>query len=191
MYKNMCEILNNETVGKAKLVKYNISENDLYAKLHGINTGEHVRLSVNGTLMMSDTNMEKRTNTEFVCSAHGNVLIGGLGIGLIILAIQDKEEVTGITIVEKSADVIEIMQKQLPLNDKVKIVCADVFEYEPTEKFNTIYMDIWAYINEDVYEEEMKPLIKRYRKYMITKKEDENRWINCWCKYEAKHGMRI
>mgnify|MGYP000786328328 FL=1 len=83
---------------------------------------------------MSDTPMEKETNRDFVHNAHGNVLIGGLGIGLIILAIQNKE---------------------------------------------------------DVYNKQMKPLINRYRKYLVPKAEDENRYIDCWCKRQAKNGERI
>ena len=110
---------------------------------------------------------------------------------MILLAIQDKEDVEQITVIEKHAEVIEIIQKQLPLNDKVTIVNADIFEYIPQNKYNTIYIDIWNYINEDVYENEMKPLIRRYRKYLVPKSEDEERYIDCWCKKEAKNGSRI
>ena len=41
---------------------------------------------------MSNTYMERWTNMNFCDYAHGDVLIGGLGIGLIILAIQDNPE---------------------------------------------------------------------------------------------------
>ena len=140
---------------------------------------------------MSDTDMEKRTNAAFIRNSHGKVLIGGLGIGLIILAIQDKEEVEQIIVVEKNKEVIDLVGSQLPLNSKVAIVNDDVFEYKPDLKYNTIYMDIWNYINEDVYREEMKPLINRYRKYLVPQSEDENRYIDCWCKYQAKNGIRI
>lgn len=110
---------------------------------------------------------------------------------MILLAIQDKEEVKQITVVEKNMEVIELVGSQLPFNEKVEIVNADVFDYKPTNKYNTIYMDIWNYINSDVYNEEMKPLISRYRRYLVPKSEDENRYIDCWCKYQAKNNMRI
>ena len=84
-----------------------------------------------------------------------------------------------------------MIQQQLPLNEKVKVINDDVFNYKPAQKFNTIYMDIWNYINEDVYENEMKPLMKYYRKYLISKTEDKNRYIDCWCKKQAKNGERI
>lgn len=187
----MAEILEDRKVGDFELSHFEIGKNNMYAIWHGIPCGKFIGLMHRGSVVMSDTEMEKRTNSEFVRNAHGKVLIGGLGIGLILLAVQDKDEVKNITVIEKSREVIDLVANQLPLNDKVEIVNADVFEYSPTEKYNTIYMDIWNYINQDVYREQMRPLISRYRKYLVPKSEDENRYIDCWCKYQAKNGIRI
>lgn len=192
MYKNMPSILKDGQVGDFKLQHYDISDNNFYAIVRcGIPPGRYIRLINRCDCVMSDTPMEKETNRDFVRNAHGNVLIGGLGIGLIILAIQDKEDVKQITVVEKNREVIELVGKQLPLNSKVNIVNDDVFEYKPLLKHNTIYMDIWNYINKDVYNKQMKPLISRYRRYLVPKTEDENRYIDCWCKRQAKNGERI
>ena len=191
MYANMAEILKDGKTGDFELSHFEIGENNLYAMFHGIPCGKFVRLLHNGSVVMSDTDMEKRTNANFVRNAHGNVLIGGLGIGLILLAIQDKPEVEKIVVVEKHREVIDLVKDQLPLNEKVEVVNADVFEYMPQEKFNTIYMDIWNYINTDVYRDSMKPLIVRYRKFLVPKQEDNNRFIDCWCRNEAKNGVRI
>ena len=191
MYANMAEILKDGKTGDFELSHFEIGENNLYSMFHGIPCGKFVRLLHNGSVVMSDTDMEKRTNANFVRNAHGNVLIGGLGIGLILLAIQDKPEVEKIVVVEKHKEVIELVKDQLPLNEKVEVVNEDVFEYMPQEKFNTIYMDIWNYINTDVYRDSMKPLIVRYRKFLVPKQEDNNRFIDCWCRNEAKNGVRI
>ena len=191
MYYNMAEILEDRKLGDFELSHFEIKKNDMYAILHGILCGKFIRLTHRGSIVMSDTEMEKRTNSEFVRNAHGKVLIGGLGIGLILLAVQDKVEVEKITVIEKNREVIDLVASQLPLNGKVEIVNANVFDYVPSEKYNTIYMDIWNYINQDVYQEQMKPLISRYRKYLVPKPEDENRYIDCWCKYQAKNGIRI
>lgn len=191
MYKEMNKFLNDCCVGDFRIENFEIKSDDMYAIFHRIPSGKFVRLIHKGSVVMSDTNMEKRTNANFVYKAHGNVLIGGLGIGMILLAIQDKPEVETILVLEKHKEVIELVKEQLPLNEKVKIVNADVFEYLPNQRFNTIYMDIWNYINKDVYEESMKPLIRKYRKYLVQKDEDENRYIDCWCRNEAKRGIRI
>ena len=191
MYKNMTEILKDGKAGDFELTHFEIGKNDLYAILHGIPCGKFIKLTHRGEVVMSDTAMEKRTNRDFVVKAHGNVLIGGLGIGLILLAIQDKEDIKQITVVEKNKEVIELVGNQLPLNSKVNIVNDDVFEYKPLFKYNTIYMDIWNYINENIYNDQMKPLISRYRRYLVPKSEDENRYIDCWCKRQAKNGELI
>ena len=191
MYKIMTEILKDGKAGDFELTHFEIGKNDLYAILHGIPCGKFIKLTHRGEVVMSDTAMEKRTNRDFVVKAHGNVLIGGLGIGLILLAIQDKEDIEQITVVEKNKEVIELVGNQLPLNSKVNIVNDDVFEYKPLFKYNTIYMDIWNYINENIYNDQMKPLISRYRRYLVPKSEDENRYIDCWCKRQAKNGVRI
>ena len=178
MYANMAEILKDGKTGDFELSHFEIGENNLYAMFHGIPCGKFVRLLHNGSVVMSDTDMEKRTNANFVRNAHGNVLIGGLGIGLILLAIQDKPEVEKIVVVEKHREVIDLVKDQLPLNEKVEVVNADVWEYVPAEKFNTIYMDIWNFINTDVYRDSMKPLIAKYRKFLVSKEEDSNRLID-------------
>lgn len=191
MYANMAEILIDGKSGDFELSHFEIGENNLYALFHGIPCGKFVRLIHKGEVVMSDTDMEKRTNANFVRNAHGKVLIGGLGIGLILLAIQDKPEVEKIVVVEKYKEVIELVKDRLPINEKVEVVNADVWEYTPAEIFNTIYMDIWNYINTDVYRYSMKPLIARYRKFFVPKQEDSNRFIDCWCRKEAKNGVRI
>lgn len=191
MYANMSDILQERKVGDYALEKFEIGENNLYAMLHGIPCGKYIRLRHGIEVVMSDTDMEKMTNARFVANAHGNVLIGGLGIGMILLAIQDKTDIEKITVVEKSAEVIELVKDQLPLNSKVEIVHSDVWEYVPSCKFNTIYMDIWNFINTDVYKGSMKPLLSRYRKFLVSKEDDANRYIDCWCRNEAKRGVRI
>jgi spermidine synthase len=135
---------------------------------------------------------KKRTNSRFIWNANGDVFIAGLGIGLIVLAIQDKEEVKSITILEKYPEVIELVGKQLPLNNKVKILQGDVFEYNFPKgtKFDTIYFDIWNYVNSDVYEE-MKALKKKYRKYKQFTTKNPNVYMACWAEYEAKNDRRL
>ena len=101
MYQNMGEILKDKQVGEWKLEHFQIKPGNLYAFKNGIAPGNYVRLCHNGQIVMSNTHMERWTNMNFCDYAHGDVLIGGLGIGLIILAIQDNPEVHSITVIEK------------------------------------------------------------------------------------------
>ena len=188
-YKKMHEYIKPKEGSRFKLWIQELNSRDHFYEMlcNGIKAGTYVILTdkEKHECVMSDTQMEQHTNLEFVREAHGKVLIGGLGIGMVLLAIQDKPAVTDITVVEKYQEVIDLVKPQLPLNSKVKVVCADIFDYEPTEKYNTIYLDIWNNAGRrEIYEKEQRPLRMRYRKYLVPKSEDEQRYINCWM-YEA------
>lgn len=191
-FENLSNILEEEVKEDYAINKFTISKNNIRAKLEGIPQGEYVTLTCKGEVIMSNTPMEKRTNAYFIKNTHGDILIAGLGIGLIVLAIQNKKEVKSITIIEKSSDVIDLVAKQLPLNNKVKIINADIFNWKPKDhKYDVIYLDIWNYINSDIYEKEMKPLKERFKGYLKSKSESPNRFIKCWAEYEAKNNIRL
>jgi hypothetical protein len=192
MYYPMHEILKEDQIGDFRVEKYTIEKGNLSAMWSGIPTGDYVRLSSRSGCVMSNTPMEQRTNRDFVRYANGDVFIAGLGIGLIVLPVQEKENIKSITILEKYPEVIELVGKQLPLNNKVKIIQGDVFYYEfPKEtKFDTIYFDIWNYVNEDIYEE-MMLLKKKYRKYKRFKTKNPDVYMACWAEYQAKRNMRL
>jgi len=191
MYKEMHEILNEGQIGEFILNKFEIKHENRPFRCD-VPTGKYVRLMDKYDCIMSNTSMEKRTNREIIDIANGDVFIAGLGIGLIVLPIQNKDNVKSITILEKYCEVIELVGKQLPLNEKVKIIHGDVFEYEFSKgtKFDTIYFDIWNYISSDVYEE-MKLLKKKYRKYKKMSRENPNVHMSCWAEYYAKHNKRL
>jgi hypothetical protein len=94
--------------------------------------------------MMDQSQFEKDTNEIIVNAAKGDVLIAGLGIGLILLPIQEKEEVTSITIVELHQEVIDLISPYIPLHPKVTIVNDDIFTYIPDRTYDTIWVDIWT-----------------------------------------------
>lgn len=190
MYANMLEILQEKEIGIAKVEKYHV---DGWGIFQGVAEGDYVSLKVNGGLMMSNTPMEKRTNSEFVHNATGDVLIGGLGIGLIIMPLLEKDEVKSITVLEKYQDVIDCVLPQLKPHDKqnkLKVICADCFEWETKDTYDTIYLDIWSYINEDVYNEEMKPLKRKFRKFLSADGK-ENKRIGVWAERQARYGQRL
>jgi hypothetical protein len=192
MFQAMHEILNENRIGEYRLEKYTIEEGNLAAMMQGVPIGKYIRLCNRSGVVMSDTPMEKNTNREVIRRANGDVFIAGLGIGLIVLPILEKEDVKSITILEKYPEVIELVGKQLPLNNKVKIIEGDVFEYNFPKgtKFDTIYFDIWDYVNTDVYEE-MKLLKKKYRKYKRFATENPRVYMACWAEYQAKNNKRL
>ncbi len=142
-----------------------------------------------GGVIMSDTWMEWNTNWRFLFNAHGRVLVAGLGLGMIILAVQDQEGTESITVLEKEEEIIALVKPQLPLLPKVEIIQADAFEWKPPKgaKFDTIYFDIWPDICGDNYDG-MKRLHRRFARSL--NRENPNAFMDSWRREEIKYRLR-
>lgn len=156
-----------------------ISYTVLHSKKHGV--------------MMSNTQLEYRTNKQFITEAHGDVLIGGLGIGMVIRPLAEKDDVTSITILEKDPDVIKLIAPHYADVHKLNIVEADVFDFDVEDlmhrapksgKFETIFMDIWPMISEENLEE-MTTLRARYRRMLF-----KGGYIECWAEKLCRRMKR-
>ena len=136
--------------------------------------GKYVKLIVDGNVMMSDTLMERDTNRRVLYKATGNVLIAGLGLGMILHPIAAKPEVKTITVIEKSPDVIKLVAASLP--KKVEVIEADIFTWKPAKgaSFDTIYHDVWPNITLDNLPE-MTKLHRRFGRYLTP-----DGWMDSW-----------
>ena len=123
-----------------------------------VHPGEYTKLIETGkALWMADTYWERFSNCYPVVEAHGNVLINGLGLGLVTEAILRKEEVKKLIVNEISEEVIKLVAPYLPKDDRLTINCADAYTWHPNGmRFNTIWHDIWSGYNEDTYKESKK-----------------------------------
>ena len=99
--------LKNNTINNYTLEHFTIIKDSFYTLINKIPPGEYVRLINKHDCIMSNTPMELQTNQDFINNAYGDVLIAGLGIGLIVLPIQNY--CNSITIIEKSNDIIDII----------------------------------------------------------------------------------
>ena len=188
-----------ENKGIARLERFNISKENskkynLLSTMNGepyfmrIEDGNYVRLWVDGVLMMSDTHMERYTNQFFIDNAHGDVMIAGLGVGLILNALENKVqsgEVNSITVYEKYQDVIDLVlpkYKHLP----IKVICQDILEYRPPkeETYDTIYFDIWPRINKSNLQQ-IKILHNRWKF-----RKRENGYMDSWMKSYIQRAYR-
>jgi len=153
-----------------------------------LKAGEYMVLSdlVQKEIIMSDTPMEVRTNYDFIRRANGNILIAGFGIGMIVLAIQDNPLVESITIIEKNPEIIDMVASQLPLNSKVKILNADIFDWPAkaqNKKWDCIYFDIWNVVSVEAYEES-KILHLKYSR--LVNRKNPNFLFDSWRRYDMK-----
>lgn len=105
----------------------------------------------NGRVWMTVTPNEINTMKAPVAAARGRVLTYGLGLGYFAFMASNKDEVDEVVAVERDERVIKLFREKLltgfPNKDKIRIVCADAFDYAesamPKEGFDVVFTDIW------------------------------------------------
>ena len=102
----------------------------------------------NQRLWMSDSPMEVNTSLPFIDEAEGDVLIGGLGLGVVPTLLAQKDEVKSITVVELSKSVIDLVAWQLDIPN-LTIIEGDIWDYMKNTDcmYDSIFGDIWPDMN--------------------------------------------
>jgi spermidine synthase len=140
--------------------------------------------------------MERRSNYEVVCRAHGRVLIAGLGLGLVLVPMLAKPEVVEVTVVEREPDVIELVGPAFAAalaSGRLRLVQADIHAWRPAddERFQTIYFDIWPTISTE-HLPEMDRLRARLRPWLAAGQPGS--WLGAWqearLRAERREGTR-
>ena len=192
-YEMVCERLPAGEQGSARIthVTYRHAD-DPIANLRLMREGmppvldaTYARLSVDGSVFMSDTPMERVTNAAFCKGAVGNVLVFGLGIGLILPPLQHSGRVTGITVVELNPDVIALVAPHYADLDKLKVVQGDAQTFKPKEKYDTVYFDIWPDISTKNLPQ-MQRLLRRARPWLEASSHPQ-RFAACWMHPYLQH----
>lgn len=79
----------------------------------------------------------------------GNVLVGGLGLGLVAHALAENPDVKGVTIIDINVDVLNTVSPYVfdswagPNADKLRIRQGNVF-HQPLRAYDTVILDIWV-----------------------------------------------
>jgi hypothetical protein len=151
----------------------------------GVPAGTYKRLMRGGEVIMSNTPDEISDFLHFYYKANGSILINGLGLGVLVKALIDKSEVTDITIIENSQDVLNLSGPTYKKEPKVTIIHADCFTWEPPKGkvYDAVWHDIWNNICADNLEE-MKKL---HRKYGRRARYQES-WCRKRCERHAKQS---
>ncbi len=192
---------------------FNVTEKDfefskIQAMQHGPSTlvspGRYARLNVGRALMMSDTPAEQRSNRWFVSMAAGDVLIAGLGLGMVLIPVLRKRDVQSVTVIEKHQGVIDLVEGGIRAkmssseNNKLLVICEDIFDWKlpPRSAFrlkdqntlvgrwHTIYFDIWPDACGDNLEEITK-LKRRFARRL--RRDDPNSWMGAWEEDRLRH----
>ena len=123
--------------------------------------GTYTRLMRGGKLVMSNTPAEISDYRFFVFQATGDVLIHGLGLGLVANECANKESVRSVTVVEISSDLIDLVKPYL--HPKIEVILGDALTYKWPK--NTYFDCVWHDIWDDICEDNLSQMSKLHRSW--------------------------
>lgn len=108
-------------------------------------------LTQNGRIWMTVTPLEIETMRPHIDLARGKIAVMGLGLGYYAFMASMKSEVSEITIVELSGEVISLFERyllpQFPHGEKIRIIRGDAFDFLQSELarggFDYVFCDLW------------------------------------------------
>jgi spermidine synthase len=136
-------------------------------------------------VMMSNHETEIYTNQKFIDNAKGDVIIFGLGLGLIILPLLKDDNIKSIDVVEIDNGIIEVVSDVLKVEDiynKLNIINGDMRNYHliNKKKYDTIYFDIWYNVDEKELNE-IEELHSNWSHFL-----NEGGWMDSWLSEKRK-----
>jgi len=111
--------------------------------------------------VMSNSLMEIEDQEEFLSIAVGNVLIGGLGLGIIVSRLLNKGGIDSIVVIESEQGVIDLIAPKFSNCPKVSIILGNVKNFEPqqlTKSPDCVYLDIWDKADSRSYQDRISVL---------------------------------
>lgn len=199
-FTNMATILPESKKGEAEIKHFEIDERMAsFSRVREAVTrgregaakvGTFAQLFIKGSLVMSDTEHERQSNWDLLSESHfGDILIAGLGLGMVLLPILARENVKSVTVIELSQDAIDLVEHHIREAagrnaDKLTVICGDIFEWKPPRgaRYHTIYFDIWGDICRDNLPQ-MKRLHQKFRRRKI-----KGGWMTSWLYNDLRRG---
>lgn len=124
--------------------------------------------------IMQDSLAEYNEHQWLWDNATGDVLIGGLGIGLVHQKLIDNPNVSSITIIENSQDVIDLVWDNCVKDDTFTLIKADIETWTPptNSSWDVAWFDTWLIDN--------SLNLKEYKELMETKYGSYVSLIGTW-----------
>jgi hypothetical protein len=165
--------------------------NDSRPKCFQSPAGTYTRLKDGNEVFMTDLFDEwwtQRIAVEQAGVRGGDVLITGLGLGLVVTSMLEFPEnrVERLIVIERSADVISLVAPSLEnrYNGRIEIINADAFEWLPPsgQRFTVGWHDIWPNPHEPGLLAQTEGLEQRYAPYCAW----QGNWIREYHAAEQK-----
>lgn len=137
------------------------------------------RLKYHGGVWMTDLPIEQQQHRNALRDMAGDVLVGGLGIGLAANWLASRPEAKSVTVVEISKEVIALVGPYLiDQGKKIKVVNANLLKWLKNRSAKTVFdwafYDIWQSDNESTFFKTVVPLRQLSVPFL-----DDSRVI-CW-----------
>lgn len=204
-FVEMSKIVPEAEEGNVKIKHFTISKHDVEVsrmrfavtgnRHEEVSEGQYVKLLVNNHLVMSDTKMEQRSNIYFlnrIRLAGGNMLVAGLGLGMILLPALRYSNVTSIDVVELEPFVIKLIEPYLRKTldpkayKKLNVIEAGILDWTPPKgkKWDVIYFDIWG----DICVDNLKEVTYLKRKFARRlNRNNPKAWMGAWMEDDLRY----
>ena len=152
--------------------------------------GTYTRLLLRGSFdnpIMSDTHDETRDHRHFVHLAHGDILIAGLGLGVVVQACLRKPSVQRVTVIELEQDVIDLVAPhyQDRFGDRFEVIHGDALtmKIKRGRTWDCAWYDIWPSICGD----NLKDMHRLHRRFGRRVHDYQGSWCRGLCERLARH----
>lgn len=122
--------------------------------------------------VMSDTYSEYLEHEPLWNNMTGDVLIGGLGLGLVNHKLIQNPNITSVTIIEKYQEVVDLVWDHCPKDNRFNLIVADVETWNPTGTWDCAWFDTWTGGNTLTQEQYKELILQKYSPYC--------NWIGVW-----------
>ena len=121
------------------------------------------KLVYEGGTWMTDYPIEQIQHDAHLQTFHGDVLVGGLGLGYAATKLCQDPAVDSVTVIELSPDVINLVAPHVA-HDKLKVICADLDKWVVDQAklgelwFDCAFYDTWQSDGENTFHSTVVPL---------------------------------
>ena len=95
--------------------------------------------------IMENTYLEAEQASAFLSAATGDVLLAGLGLGMVLQPLIDNRNVTNITIIEKYQEVIDLVSPHIVSSKTINIINDDIYTWTPDKNYDVAWFDSYVY----------------------------------------------
>lgn len=126
----------------------------------------------------TDLPIERVQQERDTAGFRGDVLISGLGVGMIATILLHKRFVKSVTVIERSIDVGALVVPHL--DPRIRVIHADVFDYlaEANDRYDYVFHDIWQSDSLFTFRHTVLPLKRLSRRVLRKPREDWKRISN-------------